>query len=56
MTTKEKRALKLIDRQFENVHTKPNPEDFRCFYCKEEPTCPSAWDLYNTGGDCLEEK
>lgn len=55
---KRKRALKLIDKQLEGepVYTKPAPEDFRCFNCRSEPTCPSAWDLYNTGGDCLEEK
>lgn len=55
---KTKRALKLIDKQLEGepVYTRPAPEDFRCFNCRSEPTCPSAWDLYNTGGDCLEEK
>lgn len=55
---KRKLALKLIDKQLEGepVYTRPAPEDFRCFNCRSEPTCPSAWDLYNTGGDCLEEK
>lgn len=58
LTDKYKRALKLIDKQLEGepVYTKPAPEDFRCFNCRSEPTCPSAWDMYNTGGDCLEEK
>lgn len=32
------------------------PSDFTCHDCKAEPTCPSAWDYYNTDGDCLESK
>lgn len=36
---------------------KPLPfEDYRCHQCSEAPTCPSAFDDYNTDGDCLEEK
>lgn len=31
-------------------------EDFTCHTCDAKAACPSAWDLYNTGGDCLEEK
>lgn len=30
--------------------------DFTCLKCSAKSTCPSAYDLYNTGGDCLEEK
>ena len=31
-------------------------EKFTCFECGAEPTCPYAWDHYNTNGDCLAEK
>ena len=31
-------------------------EDFTCNRCVHEPYCPSAWDFYNTDGDCLESK
>lgn len=30
--------------------------DFTCTNCQQVSTCPSAYDLYNTNGDCLEEK
>lgn len=29
---------------------------FTCFRCPEAATCRSAYDLYNTDGDCLEDK
>ncbi len=54
--TKEKRALDLIEEQCAGTSYRPKPEDFTCWRCKEESECMSAWDLYNTGGDCLEEK
>lgn len=28
-------------------------EDLTCFYCRDNVTCPHAWDAYNTDGDCL---
>lgn len=31
-------------------------ERFTCLTCQHEAYCDSAWDLYNTGGDCLEMK
>lgn len=31
-------------------------DDYRCANCKDAPVCPSAFDPYNTDGDCLEEK
>ena len=30
--------------------------DFTCTECSLVSTCPSSYDLYNTNGDCLEEK
>lgn len=27
-----------------------------CFKCVDEKTCPFAYDLYNTNGDCLASK
>lgn len=30
--------------------------DFTCTNCQFVTTCRSAYDLYNTNGDCLEEK
>lgn len=32
------------------------PHEFTCHGCGAEPECPSAWDFYNTNGDCLESK
>ena len=32
------------------------PIEMTCWKCQDEPTCRSAWDMYNTNGDCLEEK
>lgn len=34
----------------------PPKEQMTCFRCPEAETCRLAWDLYNTGGDCLAEK
>jgi hypothetical protein len=34
----------------------PKREEMTCFTCKENITCPYAWDWYNIGGDCLAEK
>lgn len=31
-------------------------EDTTCFYCPDNATCPCAWDIYNTDGDCLMDK
>jgi hypothetical protein len=31
-------------------------EDFTCHDCDARATCPFAWDMYNTNGECLEEK
>jgi hypothetical protein len=33
-----------------------DPMTMTCWMCHLETTCPSAWDLYNTDGDCLESK
>lgn len=30
--------------------------DFTCDNCRARRTCPSAYDLYNVDGDCLEDK
>lgn len=30
--------------------------EFTCFKCKEKETCRSAYNAYNTNGDCLESK
>jgi hypothetical protein len=32
------------------------PDGFTCDTCAVKPTCPCAFDPYNTGGDCLAEK
>lgn len=32
------------------------PEEFTCWNCKQHGDCESAWDAYNTDGDCLEMK
>lgn len=29
---------------------------FTCNECPDKGTCPDAWDLYNTNGDCLASK
>lgn len=31
-------------------------EEFTCDECGAAPTCPYAFDPYNTDGDCLAEK
>lgn len=31
-------------------------KQFTCYGCPQEPSCAYAWDLYNTGGDCLADK
>lgn len=31
-------------------------EDMTCFTCKDSAECASAWDLYNTSGECLAGK
>lgn len=31
-------------------------EEYTCFYCPENGSCPFAWDDYNLEGDCLAEK
>ena len=31
-------------------------EDYTCYECKSWWKCPSAFDSYNIGGECLEEK
>ena len=54
--TKEKRALELIEEQCAGTSYRPKPDDFTCWTCPKEESCSSRWDLYNTGGDCLEEK
>ncbi len=56
MMTKEKRALSLIDEQCAGTSYRPKPDEFTCWTCPKEEACNSRWDLYNTGGDCLEEK
>lgn len=58
---KLKRALPLIREQWRalglhpGIHV-PQPAEFTCATCNAEETCESAWDLYNTDGDCLESK
>lgn len=31
-------------------------EEITCHNCANRETCRSAWDLYNTNDDCLEDK
>jgi hypothetical protein len=33
-----------------------NIECFTCYDCPRWQKCPSAFDIYNTDGDCIEEK
>ena len=34
----------------------PDPEKMTCIDCPQAVACRSAWDYYNTNGDCLEDK
>ena len=34
----------------------PSKEEMTCNTCLDNTTCDLAWDLYNTGGDCLAAK
>ena len=34
----------------------PNPDKMTCIDCPHAVTCRFAWDIYNTNGDCLEDK
>lgn len=46
-------ALHWIGRQKMDI----SPEDFTCWTCNGHNNgCESAWDAYNTSGDCLEMK
>lgn len=48
-----------IDPVLQATHARVDslkPEDFTCFRCAINTTCPYAWDPYNTAGDCLAEK
>lgn len=36
-------------------HVEPS-RPMTCDTCEDNETCPSAFDCYNTDGDCLEEK
>lgn len=36
--------------------TRTQPYHFTCHRCRMVAVCESAYDLYNTGGDCLEDK
>lgn len=38
------------------IHYAPFLQLCTCWGCKEKDTCRSAWDPYNTNGDCLEAK
>lgn len=43
--------------QIHRGHWAPLPfEELRCHQCEDATECPSAFDDYNTDGDCLEEK
>lgn len=33
-----------------------NVGEFTCHNCAQATTCRSAWDLYNTNDECLEDK
>lgn len=58
------RRLPMIERAWfwigkqsgSDAHLYALPHEFTCHDCAAEPTCPSAWDFYNTDGDCLEAK
>ena len=40
-----------------NEDGKPSKaQDFTCYQCNDSHNCRSAWDWYNTNGDCLESK
>lgn len=38
------------------VQKLPADQKFTCDECNMAPTCKLAFDMYNTGGDCLMEK
>lgn len=38
------------------IITEAKLEEFTCHKCSLKDTCRSAWDYYNTNGDCLEDK
>ena len=52
----EKRSVALKVIQTLPEEWRAAPEDFTCFTCVDWKTCRSAWDPYNTDGDCLESK
>ncbi len=48
-----------IEKQHKRTPDRDNYKStipFTCDQCFSNETCPSAFDAYNTNGDCLEEK
>lgn len=56
MPTYEELFTEDAVRDIENAGLSvPAKEDMTCNGCSEVETCPFAWDLYNTQGDCEKE-
>jgi len=48
---------RYVQLRTDSANWNPLPfEDYRCHQCDKAPACQSAFDDYNTDGDCLEEK
>lgn len=47
---------KLLGWECPDYEKMPNKNLFTCFKCKDNKTCPFAWDYYNLNGDCLASK
>ena len=56
MSDEVREELKQWAMQGEGAYEPPKKEELTCFTCRDNSTCPYAWDDYNTDGDCLAEK
>lgn len=50
------RGTKVLEQLAKKHHHLPTLQEFTCVSCDHERDCEFAWDLYNTGGDCLASK
>lgn len=56
MTYEERYNEDSIREMGESGFPVPAKDVFTCNKCVDADTCPWAWDLYNTDGDCLAYK
>jgi hypothetical protein len=49
-------ALNRERRKWLSVQQLPLDTPMTCDTCEDNEDCPSSFDMYNTNGDCLEDK